>query len=307
MVDAHRPELAGQSHARPGAQLVAMHAHGQAGGATGPQDHPGLVLGEGVRRQRLAEHIDIRGRTLGDDRRQHRPGHQIEVCRAVGGILGRHDVRSEEGDVRRDLAGQAQQSKLVLDAQPVTTLDLDGRRALTPQLGDPRGQQRAQLVVGRPARRRHSRRDPTPVVCRARHPGRELGRPVTGKDEVSVRVDEAGHDGAPAHVDARICLRGSAGRAYPDNLPGLDEDGRVGDDPQPSNVGRLARSRPARIVGDELGDPRDEGCGHEAAPSSRAEMASVKSRPTSPSRCCPAETTTSPPTTTVVTSAPVAA
>ena len=67
-----------------------------------------LLLGERVRGPGLAEHVNVCRGPLLDDSRQHRAGDEVDVCRAVGGILGRHDVRPEEGDVRGDLAGQPQ-------------------------------------------------------------------------------------------------------------------------------------------------------------------------------------------------------
>ena len=63
--------------------------------ASGEQDRARLVLGEGVRRVRLAEDVDPPG--VRRRRREHRPGDELEVCRAVAGVLARHDVGAEEG------------------------------------------------------------------------------------------------------------------------------------------------------------------------------------------------------------------
>ncbi len=146
------------------------------------------------------------------------PVDEVDVCRPLRRVLAGHDVRAEEGRVRGELAGDAQAAQLVVEGQAVAALDLDRRRALGPHLGDAGRHEGAQLVVARGAGRGDRDGDAATVVGRARHPGGELGRPVTGEDEVGVRVDETGDDGAAAEVATRVGV-GRLGRAVRPTRP----------------------------------------------------------------------------------------
>jgi hypothetical protein len=145
---------------------------------------------------------------------------------------------------------QAQRALLVGDGEPVPALDLDGGRALRAHLGDPRGQQRAQVVVGRGARGGHGGRDPAAVVALARHPRGELGRAVAREHQVGVGVDEAGDHRAALDVDAAVDRRRDPVVPHPHDL-------RVGDDhggpPERPELG---------VVGGELPDACDDRGGH---------------------------------------------
>ena len=93
------------------AELVAVHPQRQPGGPAGLEDRPRLVAVEGVGGVRLAEDVDAlgeRGAACGDDRVEHRPDDEVDVCRPVGGVLAWHDVRAEERCVRGELAGDAE-------------------------------------------------------------------------------------------------------------------------------------------------------------------------------------------------------
>ena len=142
---------------------------------------------------------------------------QVEVGRAVAARLRRYDVGAEEGRLVGDLAGQPQRALLVVDVEPVAALDLDGRRAERAHLGDAGARSRAELVVARRPGRRDGDPDAAAVVGDARHPGAELGRPVARVDEVAVAVDEAGHHGAAAEVDAAVGRGGVDGPPDPDD------------------------------------------------------------------------------------------
>ena len=91
MVDAARPELAGELHAGAVAELVAVHAQGEPRGAAGLEDGARLVAVEGVRRVRLAEDVDALGearvRPSATTASSIGPDDEVDVCRAVGGVL----------------------------------------------------------------------------------------------------------------------------------------------------------------------------------------------------------------------------
>src|SRR5687768_16297847 len=114
---------------------------------------------------------------------------------------------------------------------------------------------------------------------------------------MGVAVDEAGEHRPAAQVDAVIGVRRVRRGPHPGDGPALDHEGGAGHDAQ----GTVAERR---VIGDELADTRDQGAHR---PSHSGAIAVVRSRPTSPSTCCPSETTTLPSTTTVCTSAAPAA
>jgi hypothetical protein len=184
VVHAGGAELDRQQRARPVPQLVAVHPQAQPRVAPGGQHRARLVAVEGVGRVWLAEDVDplrVRG-----SRRQHRPGDELDVCRAVAGRLGRHHVRPQERRLLGELAGDAQRPRLVLDGQAVAALDLHGGRALGPHLRHAGGDQPRELgVVGRPGGR-HRHPDAAPVVPLPGHPRGELGGPVAGEHQVGV-------------------------------------------------------------------------------------------------------------------------
>ena len=212
----------------------------------GREHAAGLVLGEGVRRGRLAEDVDPAGvRRAG---REHRPADEVEVGGAVVARLGRHDVGPEEGRLVGDLAGQPQRAHLVVDGQPVAALDLDGRRAERAHLGDARPQQGPQLVVARRAGGRHRDADAAAVVGDARHPGGELGRAVAGVDEVAVAVDEAGDDRAPIDVDDPVGRGCGVGRPDPGDQPVVRR--------RPRRRGAMPSRSAAEVVGRRSGSRR---------------------------------------------------
>ncbi len=105
------PELAGELHTGTVAELVAVHAQGEARGASGLEDRARLVAVEGVRGVRLAEDVDALGErwsACGDDGIEHRADDELDVCRPVGCVLAWHDVGAEERRVRGELARDAE-------------------------------------------------------------------------------------------------------------------------------------------------------------------------------------------------------
>jgi hypothetical protein len=141
---------------------------------------------------------------MGRRRREHRSGDQVEVPGAIGCVLHRYDVGAEEGGLRGEFLCDPQCAYLVANRQPIAALDLHRRGSLPAHLGDPPGDQTAQLVIGTGAGRRHRDADPATVVRLARHPSSKLISPLAGKDKVSMRVDEAGQQRSAAEVDATV-------------------------------------------------------------------------------------------------------
>ena len=175
----------------------------------------------------------------------------------VARVLGRHHVRAQEGGLGRELAGDPQRPRLVVDGQPVAALDLDGGGALGTHLGDP-GRRRARAASRR--RRRGSR----PRRRRCRHRRRAFPAiraanslaAVPGEDQVGVRVDEPGYDRAPLDVDPVVRGGARGRRAQPDDVPVLDDDRGT-----PAHA-QAVRLRGA-VTGDQLADVGDQGGGHQ--------------------------------------------
>ena len=210
VVDRGESQLGGQPDARAGAELVGVQPAPQPLGLAGGEHGAGLV---GVEGAGLAEHVDpagVRGGGL-----EHRTGDQVDVAGRVLGVLGGHDVRTEERRLVGELPRHGEAARLVEDGQPVAALDLDGRRALAAHLGDEAGDVRGELLVGGLAGGGDGGADPARGVRRPGHPGRELRRPVAREDQVAVAVDEPGDDRAARRVDARVGGRRLGGAARP--------------------------------------------------------------------------------------------
>jgi len=203
----------------------------------------------------LAERVDpARVRRA---RRQHLADDEVDVRVGVVGVLGRHHVRAEEGDLVGDLAGEPHEALLIGDREAVARLDFERRGALRVQLGDERGEPGPQLVVGRRSRGGDGRADAAGLVAPARHARGELLGAVAAEHEVRVAVDEPGDHRAAAHVDdldvgvpeRAVLLRLAAvlafvascevlgrvrGGADPRDATVLDEHGGIADDAERS-------------------------------------------------------------------------
>ena len=129
--------------------------------------------------------------------------HQLDVLLAAIGVLGGHDVRTEERDLGRHFGCEAGEARLIVDREPVAGLDLERRRALRLQLGDESGEAPPQLVVTRRPRRGHGAAYAAGGIGRTGHPRLELVRAVAAEDEVGVRVDEPGDDGPAPGIHHR--------------------------------------------------------------------------------------------------------
>jgi hypothetical protein len=106
-------------------------------------------------------------------------------------------------------------------------LALQRRSALAEHLGGQRGQVGAEQRVRRGAGGRHRAADAARLVRPARHPGRELGAALPGKDQVGVRVHEAGQHGAAGPVHHVVGGGRLGGRAGPGHLAVVDDQRRV--------------------------------------------------------------------------------
>jgi len=179
-----------------------VHPEPEAGIAPGLEHGTRFVAVEGVRARRLAEDVDPAG--LGGAGREHLAGDQLDV----GGALRAGAPRGPRGTwSRRCIPGPAATAALVDHGEAVATLDLGGGGPLAPQFRHAAGQERTEHLVARRARGVDRRGDAAAVVGHARHAASELGRPVTGKDQVGVGVDESRHDRPPADVDPLVGRR----------------------------------------------------------------------------------------------------
>ena len=178
--------------------------------------------------------------------------------------LGDH-VRAEEGGLVGEQPGDRQAARLVADRQPVAALDLDRGRALSPHLGDQRGDPAGELLVGGGPGGGDGGADAAGGVRRPGHPGGELRRAVAREDQVGVGVHEAGDDGAATGVDVDVGRRGVGGGPGPRDPVALEDDGGVGDDAE-EVVG-------LRVVGDQLADVGDDGASRPESPDRVVELA----------------------------------
>ena len=130
MVGRRAAELDRQLHTGAMSELVGVQPQAEARPAARFEHGTGLV---GVERATLAEGVDpTRMRRA---RGEHLAADQVDVIVRAALELGRHDVRAEEGGLVAQLASDAQRTRLVDDVEPVTGLDLDGRRARPAGLG----------------------------------------------------------------------------------------------------------------------------------------------------------------------------
>ena len=130
MVDRGQPELGGQQDARAGAELVGVQP--ALAGRAPPRRSRTARAWSASKAPLLAERVDPAGVRRGG--LEHRAGDQVDVARRVVGVLGRDDVRAEEGRLVGELPGHGQAARLVVDGEPVAGLDLDGRGALPAHL-----------------------------------------------------------------------------------------------------------------------------------------------------------------------------
>ena len=147
MVDRGGAQLDREPHARARAELVAVHAQAEPGGAARLEHRARLV---GVERALLAEDVDPAGeRRAGGE---HLAADELDVVVGAALVLGRDDVGAEEGDVVGELRGDLAAAALGLDVEAVARLDLDVRDAGAQRLAPARGGERGAARRRRAAR-----------------------------------------------------------------------------------------------------------------------------------------------------------
>ena len=211
----------------------------------------------------LAEAVDGIDQPLGMGCAQARNGDFVKVGVGTVRVFGWHGMGCEPaGDdphraLDRQTARGAQHLQLVLDAQAIAGLDLDGRGALCQQCIQSRQRRREQRILGGGAGGAHRGQDAAAgagdlLVSRALQPHLEFSRAVAAEDEVGVAVQQRRGNHATAEA-FRVALR-RLSRAEPLDAPVLQADPAVLDDPPAGAV----QGDEARI---------SQNCpGHEACP-----------------------------------------
>ena len=228
-----RPPAALPARGRVGWRAVADRARRR----DRPAARPRLI---DVERAALAEGIDPSGvrraRRPASRRRPDRRSRRSRPSNSGGTTWAPRNV-GLVGQARRRCAASAPRRR----RQPVTRLDLDGRRARPPSLGQQRTWPRSsKLVVGRGTGGCDRRADPTRFVRTPGHPRGELVGPVAAEDEMAVAVDEAREHAA---TRSRRC-RSSAAGARP--VPTLSMSPSTDDHP---GVATAVRAHRRRAVG----------------------------------------------------------
>ncbi len=181
---------------------------------------------------------------------------------------------AEERGLVGELPGDRQTSGLIMDGEAVAALDLDGGGSLAHHLPDEAGDLSRELLIGCGPGCGDCAPDSPGRVGLARHPGRELGGPITGEDQVTVTVHEPRQYGASARVVRRVSGRRGGSGADPGDVGTFDDHGRVMDDSQDpvahtaSNCGSLVTSSPMFVMTVET-----------TTPSQIAAIAASRSRP----------------------------
>ena len=123
VVDAGAAELDGQAHPAAEAELVAVQAQAEAGGAAGEQHLAALLDVERAGLAERVDEVDVRGHG-----REHRAGDQVEVVAPVD--ARRHHMGAEEGDDVGDLGRRPGAPQLAGQVEAVAGLGLQERGAL---------------------------------------------------------------------------------------------------------------------------------------------------------------------------------
>ena len=247
VVDRGGAELDRELHAGPGAELVAVDAEAEPGGAARLEHGARLV---GVERAVLAEDVDPASERRA--RGEHVAADERDVV--VGRLVVRgHDVGAEEGHVVGQLGGDLAAAALGLDVEPVAGLDLEVGDAGAARLRLARGGERRELASEAARVASVGDADAAGGVGRARHPRGELVAAVAREHEVRVGVDEA-RDHAPARR-RRSARRPRRPHARRRRRAVLDDERGVADEAERALAERL-------VVGDEQADVVDDRGGH---------------------------------------------
>ena len=240
VIDAGRAELDRQLYPRSGAELVAVHAQAEAGrcgrlrARSGPRRRRRRAANAARRRRRSSARTGARPAASARSTRSTYPARSPAY--SAGTTWAPRNVVSVVNS-----AGDPQCPDLVGNGQAVAALDLHGRRALSPHLGDARRQQPRQLVVAGGAGRGDGAADATAVVRLAGHPGRELRAPVAGEDQVAVASRRSREMTRPPRSIRRRRRERRAAGPIQAIMPSSTTHGRVGPDAEP--VRRRCRRR----------------------------------------------------------------
>ena len=246
MIGGDRAQFGGQTRATRRPKLVGVQLERIAQRARLFEDAPRLLHGEGGA---LAE--DIAEARVGGKRGQHPLADEVHIGGAVAGMLAvlrrqgvraekcRHDGRQIRRGGQRAHHGQA--ARLALGIEPVAGFALDGGGTVGGerlQAAAPQGEQR---LLGGGAGGAHGAEDAASLprqlfVGDARVAQLELFGAVAREDEVGVRIDEAGQNGAPTGIVAPLWRQRLDGnrpreislRPHPDDAPSVGGERALG-------------------------------------------------------------------------------
>src|SRR5208282_2602865 len=174
------------------------------------QEPLGLADGE---ESGLAEDVAVAGEPLPRDAGKGVVDQPVDVGIGPGAVLGRDRVRSKEGrheaksGATSKSGDEAEKAQLALRRESVAGFHLDRGRPPTAHPSEPGAGGGEEVLVRGPASGSHGRVEAAAGagdlgVSHSSDLERELEGPVAGKEDVRVRVDEPGHDGAAARRNA---------------------------------------------------------------------------------------------------------
>ena len=268
MVGAHGAELGGERGAPRLIQLIGVQLESEPAAPRGRQDRSRLRDGEHAG---LAEHIAEPRQPFARDGRDHPLAQQPHVRLAVGAVIGGNLVGAEEGGderrprLRREALHDAQLLALGFEFEPVSRLDLDGRRAVDEQRAEPRAGDRDEVVLG-PGTHVADRFQNAAagggdrLIALAEGAALVVVEPGGAEHGVGVAIDEAGIQDA-AHLDfiaggvrfPQLTIRADGG-----DVIAVDQHRRVFQDLELRQLAAPARARRA-AAGDDRARAGEEG------------------------------------------------
>ena len=268
MVGAHSAELGGERGAARLFQLIGVQLETQPAAPPGHQDRSRLRDGEHAG---LAEHIAEPRQPFARDARDHPFAQQPHVRLAVGAVLRGHFVGAEErGDergagLRREALYHAQLLALGVEFEPVSRLDLKGRRAVREQRGEPRAGDGDEVVLGPGAHVAHRFQNAAAgcgdrLIALAEGAALVVVEPRSTEHRMGVAIDETGVQDA-VHLDfiaggvrlAQLAIGADGGDAVT-----VDQHRRVLQDLELRQLAAAARARRA-AAGDDRARAGEEG------------------------------------------------
>ncbi len=207
-----RPRAHVRRHAAAAArrELVGVDARHQSGALAGLENRDRLL---GREEPGVAEDVAPLGQAFSGHARDHLVDHARHVVAAPRLVLARDVVRAEErrddvdGVASVEMSNRAQLCQLRFGGQAVAALRFAGRGAGREHLVEARPCGVGELGLRRRARQGDRLHDAAALggnrlVGRALQTAAQLVLSIAGEDDVRVRIDEAGNDGAPAGIEA---------------------------------------------------------------------------------------------------------